>query len=153
MALQWYLSGFGSRTNTIAAPFGRVYDHRSDKITWQRHSEAAELYLSAFWMALPSYLSGFGMNFAKFECKKQVLRLLICKNLCARASVNTLNHLRTYIFSRTFFWYQIQPISISWDAPFKHNRQSNFLRSIQYMIPNKAFEILWHSPFKECAIS
>jgi len=21
-------------------------------------------------MALPSYLSGFGMNFAKFECKK-----------------------------------------------------------------------------------
>ena len=29
-------------------------------------------------------------------------------------------YLRSSIFSRSFFWYQIEPISISWDAPFKH---------------------------------
>ena len=82
MALQWHLSGFGSRSNTIAAPFGRVCDHRSDKIPLQRHSEGAELNFSNFPMAL---------------------RGLFCKNLRTCAFVNNIHFSRSSNFSRSFY--------------------------------------------------
>ena len=54
----------------------------------------------------------------KLECKKLALKQVISKYRCKHVSANTLNRPATYNFSRSFFWYQIQPISISWDAPF-----------------------------------
>jgi len=52
---------------------------------------------------------------AKIEALKHVKR----SYLCAHTSIRVNIYPRSSNFSRSFFWYQIWPISISWDAPFK----------------------------------
>ena len=43
------------------------------------------------------------------------------KNLCTWATGNKGDYPRSSNFLRSFFWYQIRPISILWDAPFKYH--------------------------------
>ena len=54
------------------------------------------------------------------------LRRLICKNLRTCASDNEETYPRSSNFSRSFFWYLIRPISISWDDPFKGTASREF---------------------------
>ena len=104
---EWRCNGIcpaseGGQIKLSAASEGFVTTAQ-DKIPLQRHSEAGTRALSGFRMALQWYLSGFGMNFAKFECKTMALTRLICKNLCMCATGNKGNYPRSSNFSRSFF--------------------------------------------------
>ena len=64
---------------------------------------AIQKLFSGFVMALNNYSAPFLLVSDKLECKKGVLKQVICQYLCTHVSANTLNHPRTYNFTRSFF--------------------------------------------------
>ena len=130
-----------ARKNSYVKIISIVYRDLAEKIRKNRRycSAAFENYSSASecrWTIIPSlgmplnnYLAAFRMFSDKLECKKGALKQVNCKYLCTNVFINTLNHPRTYNFSRSFFLYQIQPISIAWDASFK---SGSYVKYVQY---------------------